>query len=121
MAQSKATPFTRSEVITIVKRLVKPETYKASDIILFYKVYKLFPEEKFWRQYTGKYLVNSFAHYLTEEGKSQLKIDIAVFNLDIKPQESYTLSSTKIGEDYIPEFKPKTIAELFNYGKSGKK
>jgi hypothetical protein len=109
--KSKATPFTRTEAITIAKRLVKPETYSATDVILFYKLYKAYPNEAFWRVYQGKYLVNSLAHYLTPEGKERLETDIAVFSLDLKPQHTYTLESTKIGEDFQIKKIKRSIAD----------
>jgi len=108
----KATPFKRAEVIEIVRRLVKPETYSAADIILFYKIFKTHPNEAFWRVYKGSYLVNSMAHYLTPEGKERLITDIAVFSLDLKPQETYTLETGKVGEDVKINRPKRTIAEL---------
>lgn len=101
-------PLSRAEITQIVKRLVKPDEYQARrDIMLFYKVFALFPDAAFWRVYELPFQLNCVAWLLSEDGKAHTKTAISVFHLDIDPQPSYHMETTKVGED-APVSRPKT-------------
>lgn len=97
----------------LVKRFLKEEAYiPARDIPLFYKVYDLFPDQKFWQGYTMEFQLNSIAYFLSEDGKNKLKSDIALFNLDMPVQLEYNLKQDKVGEDVIISKPKRTMADL---------
>lgn len=107
-------PLKRTEVFEIVKRLVKEDQYVGTrDIPLFYKVFEEFPDAPFWRVYQLEFQLNCIAWFLSPEGRDRLTTDIAVFHLDIEPQPTYDMETSKVGED-APIARPKTtVASLF--------
>lgn len=114
MAFKRKSPFSRTEVAEIVKRFLKPENDQPKvETIFFYKLYKEYPYEKFWRVYELDFKLNSLAWLLSEEGQIKLKTDMAVFNLDMPAQTEYTLQENKIGPDLEIKKSNKTLSQLF--------
>jgi len=110
----KKCPFGKREITGLIKRFVKEGAYSATaDTIAFYKIWALFPDEKFWRNYELGFQLNSLFWFLSEDGKAKLTTDIALFNLDVPPETKYDMSETKIGEDIIVRKTNKTTADLF--------
>lgn len=114
MAYKRKSPFPRVEAINLVKRLVKPDSYQPKvDMVLFYKIFAENPDIEFWRVYDLGFQLNSMAWFLTEEGKEKLKIDMALFHLDIPTEKPYTLEDNITGPNIETKPIKKTIADLF--------
>jgi hypothetical protein len=113
MAYQKKTPFTKGEISGLILRFLKEGQHPTrNDFTAFYAIWKLFPDEKFWRNYKLDFPLNSMFYFLSEEGKERLKTDIQVFNLDIQPEQSYNLEKEKVGEDVVVKRPNGTIADL---------
>lgn len=112
-------PLSRAEITTIVKRMVKPDEYQARrDIMLFYKVFAIFPDAAFWRAYEMPFQLNCVAWLLSEEGQDHIKTAISIYHLDIEPQPEYHMTEDKVGDDAPVRRAVRSVADLFNQSKS---
>ncbi len=115
MARKPRHPLSRSEVTTIVKRMVKPDAYQARrDIMLFYKVFAEFPDAAFWRVHELGFELNCIAWFLSDDGRAHIKQALSLYHLDMPPHPVYDMAEAKVGED-MPASRPKrTMADLLS-------
>lgn len=114
-AKPKSTcPFTRNEVVGICKRFLKPGAYEpARDVMAFYRLFKLYPDEAFWRAYSLDFQLNAMFYFLSADGRERLSTAISTFHLNLPRAPEVKLEEAKVGEDVVIESKPRTMAELF--------
>lgn len=111
--KKSASPFKKREVIGLVKRFVKEDSYEpVRDTVAFYKIYAEFPDEAFWRAYDLGFTLQSMFWFLSEDGRAKLKTDIALFHLDMTPQTEYHMEDQKVGEDAPVVRRKTTMADL---------
>lgn len=118
-AKPKVKPlFTRSEVIGLCKRFLKPDEYanKYYDSIkspmTIYTLIKQYPDRAFWLAYQLGFELRSLYWFLGKDGQVKLKQDYEVFCLKLTPLEKPVMEETKVGEDVVIEKKPRTMADL---------
>ena len=113
MTTKKKCPLGKREIAGLIKRFIKEGAYNATaDTIAFYKVWALFPDEKFWRNYELGFQLNSIFWFLSEDGKAKLTVDLALFNLDIPPETKYDMKEDKVGDDIVTRKPKTTMADL---------
>jgi len=105
--------FNRSETAQLARRFVKADQYEPKrDVMTMYKLFKQFPERRFWDTYTLGFELNAAVWFLGKDGQDKLKNDWNIFHLDLNKQETNNVQAEKQGEDFVFTKKPKTIADL---------
>lgn len=107
--------FTRSEIVGLCKRFLKPDAYESSrDPMVMYKLVKQIPDRAFWLAYTMPFQLRALFWFLGKDGQAQLKRDFDVFNLTLPPVIAPVMEEIKVGEDAVIVRKPQTMAELLS-------
>ena len=107
-------PFKRDEVVGICKRFLKPGAYDPKrDVMAFYRIYKLFPDEAFWRGYDLDFKLNAMFYFLSQDGRERIAAAIPIFHHTLPSVPEVKLEPAKVGKDVVVESKPQTMAEFF--------
>ena len=63
------------------------------------KLYELNSSEDFWTKVYLPFKLNSLCWFLSDSGKSFVRLEEQRQRLDFQPKKSYTLNKTKVGKD----------------------
>ncbi len=75
-----------SEVTAIVKRFVKPDSYKGNskrERSAFTKLFGQYPDPEFWRKWDLGFQLNSLYWLIGADGKEKLDLGYKMFHLDL--------------------------------------